>query len=141
MVNSSYSIMLWTSYKVWKHLNIMECHMSAQTKNVHQQMTKIMIAQAMIPFLFSLLPIFISVIFVILHVTVDGLGLALSLIVCWIPVANSVTTIFVVKQYRIFIFRIFQRLFCIHSNSATTLPSTQFSAITIIKPIFINGSH
>uniref|UniRef100_A0A914Y8E1 Uncharacterized protein n=1 Tax=Panagrolaimus superbus TaxID=310955 RepID=A0A914Y8E1_9BILA len=45
MVTVSYSIVIWTSYKVWKHLKAMENHMTVNTKEVNRQMTVALITQ------------------------------------------------------------------------------------------------
>ena len=41
----SYAIVIWANYKVWKHLKLMETHMSVQTRDAHHQMTRTLIIQ------------------------------------------------------------------------------------------------
>uniref|UniRef100_A0AC35GN15 G protein-coupled receptor n=1 Tax=Panagrolaimus sp. PS1159 TaxID=55785 RepID=A0AC35GN15_9BILA len=131
LTNISYIIVSWTSFKVWKHLNVMRSNMSTQTMDIHKQMTKALIMQAVIPFLICLLPIGITIIMVIFRASIDGLGIGISLILSWIPIINSATTIFVVKQYRRIIIGFFKRIICLKSERYTsTIPYATTNQIT-----------
>uniref|UniRef100_A0AC34GW33 G protein-coupled receptor n=1 Tax=Panagrolaimus sp. ES5 TaxID=591445 RepID=A0AC34GW33_9BILA len=100
MVSFSYSIVIWTSYKVWKHLKAMEAHMTMNTKDINRQMTVTLIMQAILPLFVLLLPIAITAVLLFSRVTIDGIGISISLLLSWIPIVNSLTTITVVKPYR-----------------------------------------
>lgn len=53
MVSFSYSIVIWTSYKVWKHLKAMEAHMTMNTKDINRQMTVTLIMQVSVQTMLS----------------------------------------------------------------------------------------
>uniref|UniRef100_A0AC35GL69 G protein-coupled receptor n=1 Tax=Panagrolaimus sp. PS1159 TaxID=55785 RepID=A0AC35GL69_9BILA len=124
----SFAVIAWTSYKVWKHLKVNEHHMTPQTKDANHQITKTLVTQVTVPVFVVLLPIAVIVGTVFLRIDVDGIGLIFSLFWGWIPVVNTVTTIFVVKSYRKAVFR------CIH------WPSNRNSHVSSIPAIATSHS-
>lgn len=52
----SYSLMAFTSWEVWRELHNFEKDMSKPTREMNIQLTKVLLAQALIPFVFSLAP-------------------------------------------------------------------------------------
>uniref|UniRef100_A0AC35FDY4 G protein-coupled receptor n=1 Tax=Panagrolaimus sp. PS1159 TaxID=55785 RepID=A0AC35FDY4_9BILA len=117
MVTISYSIVCWTSFKVWKHLKAMEGHMSVNTKDVNRQMTLTLIIQAILPLLTLLCPIAFTAILLFSRITIEGFEICISLLLSTIPIVNSLTTIYVVKPYR----NAMLKIICIFSKKYSTV--------------------
>uniref|UniRef100_A0AC34F152 Uncharacterized protein n=1 Tax=Panagrolaimus sp. ES5 TaxID=591445 RepID=A0AC34F152_9BILA len=100
LITVAYGIVVWTSYKVWKHLKNMEHHMTVNTKDVNQQMTLALIIQAILPLFVLLLPIAVTILMLFARASIGGIGISVSLLLSWIPIVNSLITIIVVKSYR-----------------------------------------
>uniref|UniRef100_A0A914NX33 G protein-coupled receptor n=1 Tax=Panagrolaimus davidi TaxID=227884 RepID=A0A914NX33_9BILA len=100
LISVAYGIVIWTSFKVWKHLKNMEHHMTVKTKDVNQQMTLALIIQAILPLFVLLLPIAVTILMLFARASIGGIGISVSLLISWIPIVNSLITIIVVKSYR-----------------------------------------
>uniref|UniRef100_A0A914P4I8 Uncharacterized protein n=1 Tax=Panagrolaimus davidi TaxID=227884 RepID=A0A914P4I8_9BILA len=85
--------------------------MSSQTRDIHNQMNKALILQALIPFFTCLLPVGITIL-IVLRTNINGFGAILSLTFSWIPLANSATTIFIVKSYRKIVIKYLKHWIC-----------------------------
>uniref|UniRef100_A0AC35GSI7 Opsin n=1 Tax=Panagrolaimus sp. PS1159 TaxID=55785 RepID=A0AC35GSI7_9BILA len=100
MAGAAYTVIIWSSFKVWAHLKINESHMSLATKDANHQISKTLIMQATLPVVVCLIPIAFTVTMVFARANIDGIGLCFSLFFAWIPIVNTLTTMFVVKSYR-----------------------------------------
>uniref|UniRef100_A0A914PY53 G protein-coupled receptor n=1 Tax=Panagrolaimus davidi TaxID=227884 RepID=A0A914PY53_9BILA len=109
LVLISYGITIYTSCKVWKKLKSAYCFMLPATRQMHNQMTKTMILQAIIPLIFILFPIGIVLTAVFFLVDIPGFGIICNSVHCWIPVVNPLVTIISIKYYRLTICNIFRK--------------------------------
>uniref|UniRef100_A0AC35GGF6 Uncharacterized protein n=1 Tax=Panagrolaimus sp. PS1159 TaxID=55785 RepID=A0AC35GGF6_9BILA len=127
MATFAYSIIIWSSFKVWKYLQINESHMTSQTKDANRQISKTLIMQATLPVIICLIPIALTVTMVFARANFDGIGIFFSLFFAWIPIINTLTTMFNVKTYRNTILKFIkwptsQK----HVFTVTAVPSTNF---------------
>uniref|UniRef100_A0A914ZAC3 G protein-coupled receptor n=1 Tax=Panagrolaimus superbus TaxID=310955 RepID=A0A914ZAC3_9BILA len=105
----------------------MESHMSVQTHDIHQQMTRILIVQATVPLIVCFLPIGITLTMVFLRASNPGVGICVSLLLSWIPATNSTMTIIFVKSYRNVVIDFFHKCFSKNYRASVFAASVEAS--------------
>ncbi|KAI6189609.1 hypothetical protein M3Y97_00027200 [Aphelenchoides bicaudatus] len=95
-----YGTIIFTGYKVHKTLAFSRRFMSRNTINVQNQLTKIMVLQAVYPLISLVTPILLYCTGPLFHVTLPFVGLFLSVTVSLIPIVNSLTTCVIIPSFR-----------------------------------------
>ncbi|KAI1714904.1 serpentine type 7TM GPCR chemoreceptor str domain-containing protein [Ditylenchus destructor] len=102
IVVTSYLAVTYTAIKTLRHLKSARLSMSQQTRQMHDSFTRLLIVQAFIPLILLFLPILLLILAVtILPVEMPPeFGIIFSTTIAIIPLANSLSIIFIVPQYR-----------------------------------------
>uniref|UniRef100_A0AC34QDQ7 Uncharacterized protein n=1 Tax=Panagrolaimus sp. JU765 TaxID=591449 RepID=A0AC34QDQ7_9BILA len=98
-----YSIIIFTSYKVFKHIKY-STTISPELLDVQNQVTIILTVQAVAPVLVCLFPMGMFLTGSVLYLDIPGLGPIVSWFLPWIPVVNSIITILAIRTYRLYCF-------------------------------------
>uniref|UniRef100_A0A914P6M5 Uncharacterized protein n=1 Tax=Panagrolaimus davidi TaxID=227884 RepID=A0A914P6M5_9BILA len=69
-----------------------------------------MVVQAIVPLIFVLIPVGCAMNFTFAKINIPGLGMIVNLTCCWIPVCNSLVTIFTVNAYKRIILSVFYKV-------------------------------
>uniref|UniRef100_A0A914PF95 Seven TM Receptor n=1 Tax=Panagrolaimus davidi TaxID=227884 RepID=A0A914PF95_9BILA len=98
LVATSYCIIFYANYKIYKKLSAMKNTMSVNTFKLQKQMTYTLLAQAIVPTIVCIIPIGIALTMAVAKANISGIGQIVSLLYSCIPVANPLTTIIVISK-------------------------------------------
>ncbi|KAI6190574.1 hypothetical protein M3Y97_00133300 [Aphelenchoides bicaudatus] len=100
IINTSYAIVFWCSYKIWHALKLFQSNISRKKRDTQNQLTKILFIQAFMPFVILSAPVCVVIVTSIIGKSVPALGISLALTVSWMPIVNAVSAILIVPSYR-----------------------------------------
>uniref|UniRef100_A0A914QTQ7 Uncharacterized protein n=1 Tax=Panagrolaimus davidi TaxID=227884 RepID=A0A914QTQ7_9BILA len=83
--------------------------MPTSNEDVQTQINSTFLIQACVPVLTSFVPIMTALTMTFLKANIPGLGICVSLIWSWIPIANPLLTVIFIKQYRKYILNCFRK--------------------------------
>lgn len=98
-----YSVTIWCSYRVYRFIKVQKSVLTMHHGflDVQEQLTKTLIAQAVIPLFTVTIPIIVIIITVVFPVTVDPTISAFTGIAfAYIPLGNALSMLFFVKPYQ-----------------------------------------
>ncbi|KAI1694053.1 serpentine type 7TM GPCR chemoreceptor str domain-containing protein [Ditylenchus destructor] len=103
IVISSYFLIVYTAIQTLRHLKSARPSMSEQTRKMHDNLTRLLIFQASSPLVLVCIP---EILFILAGTLIpndtmpSGFGLILSMMMSTIPLANSLSTIVIIPNYR-----------------------------------------
>ncbi|CAD5228483.1 unnamed protein product [Bursaphelenchus xylophilus] len=100
---------------------------SSKALSLQQQLTRIMIVQAIVPILTSVGPGIMNAVTMLLKVEAGNFGMTVYGLVSWIPFANPLATIIIIKPYRKHLLRMFgaKKLFSVSSSTGGSYSVTR----------------
>lgn len=118
VITGSYLLLMFTSWKVWWELHSFRRDMSKPTREMNIQLTKVLLAQALIPLVFFLAPIFLLFGNWVLAGAHGGSpldakhsGLLFEIFTSFIVVTDPLAAILIIPGYRRALLRGFSRIF------------------------------
>ncbi|CAD5230699.1 unnamed protein product [Bursaphelenchus okinawaensis] len=100
IVVSTYVVIFYTGGKINQKLNEASGSMSASTKDAQKQLNRVMILQAFYPAVIAALPIIVATVLAQFKFDTLWCGFYLAPSISLIPIANSVTILFVIPSFR-----------------------------------------
>uniref|UniRef100_A0A7E4VRT7 G protein-coupled receptor n=1 Tax=Panagrellus redivivus TaxID=6233 RepID=A0A7E4VRT7_PANRE len=108
--------------------------MSAKTRQLQGQISRVLFAQAFVPFATIVVPFSIDILSIYCGLYFADSGLVLLAITAWAPVVNPVVTFCVVGQYRQAAVAFMQKLTTFTSANSTTSDGKTFSFSGAVLP-------
>uniref|UniRef100_A0A914YQM7 G protein-coupled receptor n=2 Tax=Panagrolaimus superbus TaxID=310955 RepID=A0A914YQM7_9BILA len=129
----SYLLIIAFNVLIYRKLTSLKSTMSAKTCEVHRQLSKVLKYQAMVPFFICVMPLSLVFLLSAIGTKTDGKGVILTMLVSYLPVMNSLSTILFVRQYRRTITQ--TRLFRIFCPNRAIQDRTSVERTSYIKDI------
>ncbi|CAD5222481.1 unnamed protein product [Bursaphelenchus xylophilus] len=104
IVGACYVVVTITGLKIYLQLRKLQSCMSRGNVETQGQLTKILLIQAIIPFVCLSGPVMIGTAFSLLSISIPLLGYTMTFAAMWLPVVNSVSAILIVPNFRRFFF-------------------------------------
>uniref|UniRef100_A0A1I7RQF6 G_PROTEIN_RECEP_F1_2 domain-containing protein n=1 Tax=Bursaphelenchus xylophilus TaxID=6326 RepID=A0A1I7RQF6_BURXY len=101
----SLSLAMHYALKMLRFLKTNEYSITNKTRSMQNQFTRVIILQGLNTFLFSVIPFTVITVTTLLRFRFERFGLLAMIPLAWLPVANGLFSLLVIKKYREFIFQ------------------------------------
>ena len=139
----SYSLVIFFNTMLYRKLSKTKKRMSNRTLEGQRQLSLVLKYQALVPLVICVIPLTLVFIFCALGTRTRGKGTILTLLVTWIPVMNSMSTIIFIKHYRRFLVRstiryllCFRRIYLMEDTSGYLTGAETEKENSTLKAVF-----